>query len=87
QVSVYDPQAMGNAARVFPTLQYAESVAEAVQGAEAVLHLTEWPEFRDLDPVQLAASVARPLVIDGRNCLDAPAYRAAGWTYVGLGRP
>jgi len=87
QVAIYDPQAMPNAAKIFPTLGYADSVDEAVAGAEAVLHLTEWPEFRELDPAVMATQVARPLVIDGRNCLDAQAYRAAGWTYVGLGRP
>ena len=85
-VSVYDPKAMGNAAKVFPTLGYADSVTEAVEGADAVLHLTEWSEFRDLDPVALGEKVARKLVIDGRNCLDRDAYKAAGWTYVGLGR-
>jgi UDPglucose 6-dehydrogenase len=85
-VSVYDPKAMANAAKVFPTLAYADSVTEAVEGAEAVLHLTEWSEFRDLDPVVLGREVARKLVIDGRNCLDRDAYKAAGWTYLGLGR-
>ncbi|USQ76311.1 UDP-glucose dehydrogenase family protein [Ornithinimicrobium cryptoxanthini] len=87
RVTVYDPKAMDNAARIFPTLDYADSASAAVEGAEAVLHLTEWPEFRELDPEQLAASVATKLIIDGRNVLDREAYRNAGWTYVGLGRP
>lgn len=86
-VSVYDPRAMPNAARVFPTLHYADSVDEAVTGADAVLHLTEWEEFRRLDPAELGEKVRRRLVVDGRNCLDREAYRAAGWTYLGLGRP
>lgn len=86
-VSVYDPRAMANAARVFPTLHYAASVDEAVTGADAVLHLTEWEEFRRLDPVEMGEKVRRRLVVDGRNCLDREAYRAAGWTYLGLGRP
>ncbi|NLG22970.1 MAG: UDP-glucose/GDP-mannose dehydrogenase family protein [Actinomycetales bacterium] len=87
QVSVFDPKAMPNAAKVFPTLNYAETAAGAIQDAEAVLHLTEWPEFRDLDPAEIGELVANKLVIDGRNLLDRDAYRAAGWTYVGLGRP
>ncbi|QDO87100.1 UDP-glucose/GDP-mannose dehydrogenase family protein [Ornithinimicrobium ciconiae] len=87
QVSVYDPKAMANAAAIFPTLRYAESASAAITGAEAVLHLTEWPEFRELDPVTAGELVATRLVIDGRNLLDRDAYRAAGWTYVGLGRP
>ncbi|CAN5621649.1 UDP-glucose/GDP-mannose dehydrogenase family protein [soil metagenome] len=87
EVSIYDPQAMPNAAQLFPTLNYSDSVDEAVQGVEAVLHLTEWPEFRELEPVTLGHQVAAKLIIDGRNCLDKDAYRAAGWTYLGLGRP
>ncbi|MGB3829859.1 MAG: UDP-glucose/GDP-mannose dehydrogenase family protein, partial [Ornithinimicrobium sp.] len=86
-VSIYDPQAMPNAAQIFPTLHYADSVDSAVQEVEAVLHLTEWPEFRNLDPVTLGGMVGGKLIIDGRNCLDKDAYRAAGWTYIGLGRP
>ncbi len=87
QVCVYDPKAMANARRLFPTLDYAESVAQACQGAHLVLHLTEWSEFREIDPVALGAMVDRRVLLDGRNCLDADAWRAAGWTYRGLGRP
>jgi UDPglucose 6-dehydrogenase len=87
RVQVYDPKAMDNAAAAFPTLGYCGSTDDAVAGAEAVLHLTEWPEFRELDPAELFAKVDNPLIIDGRNLLDKDAYRDAGWTYVGLGRP
>ncbi len=86
-VSIYDPKAMPNAARIFPTLNYADSVEVAVKDVEAVLHLTEWPEFAALDPVDLGQQVQQKLIIDGRNCLNKEAYRAAGWTYLGLGRP
>ena len=86
-VWVYDPKAMDNAAKLFPTIGYAESADEAATGAHVVLHLTEWPEFRRIDPVQLGAIVAERNVVDGRNCLDNVAYRKAGWTYRGLGRP
>ncbi|MBW8173054.1 UDP-glucose/GDP-mannose dehydrogenase family protein [Ornithinimicrobium sp. Arc0846-15] len=86
QVSVYDPKAMANAAKVFPTLNYADSVEAAVKDAEVVLHLTEWTDFRELDPAVIGESVASKVIIDGRNCLDVDAYRAAGWTYLGLGR-
>ncbi|HEU0213555.1 MAG TPA: UDP-glucose/GDP-mannose dehydrogenase family protein [Jiangellaceae bacterium] len=86
-VAVYDPRATENARRIFPTLDYAPSVYEACRGAHVVLHLTEWPEFREIDPAELAAVVERPNLVDGRNSLDADAWRAAGWTYRGLGRP
>jgi UDPglucose 6-dehydrogenase len=86
-VSVYDPKAMDNARRSFPTLRYASSVMEACRGAHLVLHLTAWQEFRELDPAVLAQVVAEKTVLDGQNCLDRDTWRAAGWTYRGLGRP
>ncbi|GGN15590.1 UDP-glucose dehydrogenase family protein [Streptomyces fuscichromogenes] len=86
-VSVYDPKAMDNARKAFPTLAYAASAEDALSEADVVLHLTEWQEFRDLDPAALRDTVARPYVIDGRNALDAGRWRAAGWTYRALGRP
>ncbi|GHH58991.1 UDPglucose 6-dehydrogenase [Streptomyces umbrinus] len=87
QVTVYDPKGMDNARRLFPTLAYAETAAEAVRGAHAVLHLTEWSEFRELDPAALGESVTDRVVLDGRNALDPAVWRAAGWTYRAMGRP
>jgi UDPglucose 6-dehydrogenase len=86
-VSVYDPQAMVSAQRLFPTLTYAKSTIEATTGADVVLHLTEWAEFRMADPAVLAKVVATPRILDGRNALDPARWRAAGWTYRALGRP
>ncbi|MCI0385174.1 UDP-glucose/GDP-mannose dehydrogenase family protein [Streptomyces sp. CNQ085] len=87
QVTVYDPKGMENARRVFPTLGYADSVPEAVRGADAVLHLTEWSEFRELDPEELGQAVAHKRVLDGRNTLDPALWRKAGWSFRALGRP
>ncbi|MFI8425758.1 UDP-glucose dehydrogenase family protein [Streptomyces sp. NPDC085479] len=87
QVTVYDPKGMENARKVFPTLGYADSAVEAVRGADVVLHLTEWREFRELDPAELAAVVTSPVLLDGRNALDGERWRAAGWTYRAMGRP
>jgi len=87
QVTVYDPKGMENARRLFPTLGYADSAIEAVRGADVVLHLTEWREFRELDPAVLGGAVSRRLVLDGRNALDPAVWRAAGWTYRAMGRP
>ncbi|MFF1381411.1 UDP-glucose dehydrogenase family protein [Streptomyces sp. NPDC058308] len=87
QVTVYDPKGMANARRLFPTLGYADTALDAVRGADVVLHLTEWREFRDLDPAELAAAAASPVILDGRNALDPAAWRAAGWTYRAMGRP
>ena len=86
-VTVYDPAALANARRDYPALAYAESAVEAAAGADAVLHLTEWPEFVQMDPAVLGAVVSRRNVVDGRNALDAARWRAAGWHYRALGRP
>lgn len=86
-VTVTDPKALANALRRFPELQYESDPEKAVQRADALLLLTEWQLYRDLDPFDLAALVAAPRILDGRNVLDAAKWRAAGWTYRGLGRP
>lgn len=85
-VNVYDPKALENAQRVFPTLNYAVSVAEACERADAVLVLTEWAEFVELDPDDLADRVRAKVVVDGRNCLDITRWQQAGWRVHALGR-
>lgn len=87
RVTVHDPKAMPNAARTRPDLDFAETVEQACVDADVVLHLTEWREYRDIDPAALKTVVATPSMIDGRNALEADAWRAAGWTYRALGRP
>ncbi|MDT7738272.1 MAG: UDPglucose 6-dehydrogenase, partial [Mycobacterium sp.] len=85
-VNVYDPKALENAQRLFPTLNYAVSVEEACDRADAVLVLTEWPEFVDLEPDLLADRVRARVVVDGRNCLDVQRWQQAGWRVHCLGR-
>ncbi|MEU8875923.1 UDP-glucose/GDP-mannose dehydrogenase family protein [Streptomyces javensis] len=87
QVTVFDPKGMENARALFPTLAYAPTAAAAAEGAHAVLHLTEWREFRELDPASLGTVVAERRILDGRNALDPDVWRDAGWTYRALGRP
>jgi UDPglucose 6-dehydrogenase len=84
-VTVSDPVATDSARRAFPGLRQEPVVRAALHGAELVIVATEWPEFTGLDPVEAAALVARPVVVDARNCLPAAAWRAAGWDYRGLG--
>jgi UDPglucose 6-dehydrogenase len=86
-VSVHDPVAMATAARKRPSLVYAPSVFDAAQGADLVLHLTEWADYQAIDPAALAEVVAQPVIIDARCCLDVPLWTAAGWTVHVLGRP
>jgi UDPglucose 6-dehydrogenase len=85
-VNVFDPKAMDNSQRVFPTLNYSTSAIEACERADAVLVLTEWQEFIDLDPDQLAVTVRAKVVVDGRNCLDVDRWQRAGWRVHALGR-
>ena len=86
-VSATDPQAVETARRRYPDVHYVASAEEAAENADAVVVLTEWREYRELDPVALASRVAVPAVVDGRNCLDPVLWREAGWTYRALGRP
>jgi UDPglucose 6-dehydrogenase len=86
-VTVHDPVAMANAARSRPDLRYAGSVSEAAEGADLVLHLTEWADYRAIDPAALGQVVARRSIIDARCALDITAWRDAGWTLRAPGRP
>ncbi|MCZ1074517.1 UDP-glucose dehydrogenase family protein [Rhodococcus ruber] len=85
-VTVFDPKAMENSRVLFPTLNYATSIEDACAGADVLLVLTEWSEFRRIDPASLASVVRRKVIIDGRNCLDVAAWVDGGWKYRGMGR-
>jgi UDPglucose 6-dehydrogenase len=86
QVTVFDPEAGDTARRSFPTLSYATSVEEAVEGTDVVLVLTEWDQFTTADPTALAPLTHAPRVIDARGKLDPQTWRRAGWEFAGLGR-
>jgi len=85
QVLVVDPEATQTAQRSFPTLSFADSIEEAVSDADAVLLLTEWPEFVSAEPSALAVLAANPVVIDARNVLDAEVWSSGGWEVRPLG--
>ncbi|MFD6053609.1 UDP-glucose dehydrogenase family protein [Agromyces sp. NPDC060279] len=87
EVVATDPEGIANARMRHPQLDYTSSTAEALRGADLVVLVTEWREFRALDPVAAAELVAGRSIIDGRNVLDAARWREAGWTYRGIGRP
>ncbi|HVS55108.1 MAG TPA: UDP binding domain-containing protein, partial [Casimicrobiaceae bacterium] len=89
-VMAYDPVAMEEASRVFGTmarLGYAASPMDAVTGADAVVVVTEWQEFRSPDFSELKRTLRQPLLFDGRNLFDPKEVRAAGLEYFGIGRP
>jgi UDPglucose 6-dehydrogenase len=87
RVVATDPEAIATSRRLHPQLEYTASLEEALTGAAAVVLVTEWAEFRNLDPEWARGLVGTPLIIDGRNALDRNRWRAAGWTYRGFGRP
>ncbi|WP_296197309.1 UDP-glucose/GDP-mannose dehydrogenase family protein [uncultured Microbacterium sp.] len=87
-VTITDPAAIENARRIHPQLNYVEDRDEALRGADAVILVTEWDEYRrELSPEHASSLAAGHVIVDGRNGLDAAAWRAAGWTYYGMGRP
>ncbi|HSE71108.1 MAG TPA: UDP-glucose/GDP-mannose dehydrogenase family protein [Nocardioidaceae bacterium] len=86
-VTVHDPQAMTNARRTHPELGYAPGVMAAAAGADVVVLLTEWQQFRALDPELLGRVVTHRRAVDARHGWDAESWRAAGWDYRALGRP
>ena len=87
KVTSTDPQAIANSRAKHPQLAYEPDTDLALADAEVVVLLTEWPEYRTLDPDHVGGLASGRIVIDGRNALDPERWRAAGWTYVGLGRP
>jgi UDPglucose 6-dehydrogenase len=84
-VSAYDPVAEDEARTLMPGVQFADGPLEAVEGADAVVLVTEWKEFAGLDWQAVRERMTGDLVVDGRNALDAAAVRAAGLAYDGVG--
>jgi UDPglucose 6-dehydrogenase len=86
KVVVHDPKGIEPARKRFPTLAFEEDVRVAVKDADAILHLTEWKEYRELDPGAIGQLVKSKFLIDGRNMLDREKWRSAGWRVHALGR-
>ena len=86
EVVAYDPVAIERASEMLTTVEMADSAMAALEGADAAVLVTEWKEFRDLDWAAAAETMARPLIVDGRNYLDPDALAAAGFEYEGIGR-
>lgn len=87
-VTVTDPEAIANAQAKHPQLNYVADRDEALRSSDAVVVVTEWDEYRrQMPPEHVSTLTEGRVIVDGRNCLDADAWRAAGWTYYGMGRP
>jgi UDPglucose 6-dehydrogenase len=86
-VAAFDPVAMERAGELLPGVEMADSAMDALQGADAAVLVTEWPEFRELDWSEVAKRMSNPVLVDGRNFLDPSAIRDAGIAYEAIGRP
>ena len=85
-VVVHDPRALESAAEKIPELTYSYSIEDTLTGADLTMHLTEWTNYRDLDPMIIRKLVNIPTIFDGRNVLDATKWQSAGWKLLALGR-
>jgi UDPglucose 6-dehydrogenase len=86
EVVAYDPVATDAARELLDGVELRDSALAALEGADAAVLVTEWPEFAELDWAEAAGRMARPLLVDGRNFLDADALISAGFEYEGIGR-
>ena len=87
QIRAYDPCAMDEARKELPQIEYADSTEAAAANCDALVILTEWPEFRKVDLLSLRDKMLRPLILDGRNLLDSTAVRDLGFEYISIGGP
>jgi UDPglucose 6-dehydrogenase len=86
EVVIHDPQGIEPARKRFPNLEYAPVINDAIKDADLILHLTEWKEYRQIDPAAISSIVKSKIIIDGRNMLDRTLWRNAGWKFHALGR-
>jgi UDPglucose 6-dehydrogenase len=86
EIRAYDPEAMEKSKVLIPAIHYCDTAYQAADGADAVMIVTEWPQFRDLDWRAVEKSMARPLILDGRNLLNSEQMRALGFEYQGIGK-
>ena len=87
QIVAFDPEGMGEAAHHLPTVHFAKTAYEAAQGADVLVVITEWHEFRGLDPRRIKQAMRQPRIVDLRNIFDPEEMRGLGFTYEGVGRP
>ena len=86
EITAYDPQAMPNAQKILPKIKYAKDAYDALGGQDALLLITEWPEFRQLDHVRIKKLLKQPIIVDGRNMFDRQKVLDLGFKYTGIGR-
>jgi UDPglucose 6-dehydrogenase len=85
-VRAYDPAANAKAKALMPEIEFRRDAYAVARGADALLVVTEWNEFRQLDMARLKRTMRRPVIVDGRNIYDPPTMRELGFVYLGIGR-
>jgi len=86
KINAYDPHAMDKMSKVLPKVKYCSSSYEAADGADALVIITEWSEFKELDLVKIKELLNDPIIVDGRNIYDADTMRKLGFKYVCIGK-
>jgi UDPglucose 6-dehydrogenase len=87
QIRVYDPEAMEKTRALFPSIHYCADPYEVADGSEALMIVTEWENFKQLDWRRIKGLMQMPLVLDGRNFLNSDDMLAMGFEYLGVGIP
>lgn len=85
EITAYDPEAMQNTRKVFPQISYAQNAYDASKNADALIIITEWLEFREMDLKKIRKNLKKPLIIDGRNIFEKEHMEKLGFSYVGVG--
>ena len=85
-ITAYDPQAMANAGKILPNIDYAPDIPKAIKGKDALVIVTEWPQFAHLDLKDVKDLMKKPIIVDGRNIYDPKKVKEIGIKYVGIGQ-
>jgi len=86
EITAYDPEAMDRAKKIFPQIKYAKDIYEAATGKDAIVIVTDWPQFKEIDLARLKKLLKNPIIIDGRNILDEQKVKELGFKYFGIGK-
>ena len=86
KITAYDPQAMANARKILPNIEYAPDIPKAIKGKDALVIITEWPQFSQLDLKDIKDLLKKPIIVDGRNIYDPKKVKEIGIKYVGIGQ-
>ena len=87
KIVAFDPEGMGEAGKLMPGITFTKTAYEAVTGADVLVVITEWHEFRGLDPRRIKELMRKPRIVDLRNIFNPEEMRGLGFAYEGVGRP